>query len=175
MLEEITFGPFYFQVAMTFRSTLLVNSILTNSEAWYGLTKSDIDALEWNDLNLLRKIFEVPFSCPKEMLYLETGCLPISYIIVSKRLIYLHYILHEEESSLISRFFYTQLKRPLKGDWVLEVQKNLEEYRIKSTIEEIKKMSRDKFKKEVDDAVRSTAFEDLIKMKNSHSKVKHIQ
>ena len=68
MLEEITFGPFYFQVAMTFRSTLLVNSILTNSDVWYGLTKSDIDALEWNDLNLLRKIFEVPFSCPKEML-----------------------------------------------------------------------------------------------------------
>ena len=46
MLEEITFGPFYFQVAVTFRSTWLVNSILTNSEAWYALTKSDIDALE---------------------------------------------------------------------------------------------------------------------------------
>ena len=42
-------------------------------------------------------------------------------------------------------------------------------------MEEIKKMSHEKFKKEVDDAVKSKAFEDLINMKNSHSKVKHIQ
>ena len=92
MLEDISFGPLYFQVAMVLRSSLLINSNLTNSEAWYGLTSSDIETLEWNDLYLLRKIFEVPFSCPKEMLYLENGCLPISYIIVSRRLMYLHYM-----------------------------------------------------------------------------------
>ena len=88
---------------------------------------------------------------------------------------YLHYILHEEESSLIFRFFQSQLSNPLKGDWVLEAQKNLKEYKISSTIEDIKEMSKMKFKKQVDEAVRNKAFEDLIKVKNSHSKVKHIQ
>ena len=160
---------------MVLRSTLLINSSLTNSEAWYGLTQSDIDSLEWNDLNLLRRIFEVPVSCPKEMLYLETGCLPVSYMIVIRRLMYLHYILHEDESSLIYKFFQSQLRTPLKGDWVLEVQKNLSEYKISTTFEEIKKMSEEKFKKQVKKAVRSKAFEDLIKVKNSHSKVKHIE
>jgi hypothetical protein len=175
MLEEISFGPFYFQVAMVLRSTLLINSSLTNSEAWYGLTKSYIDSPEWNDLNLLRRIFEVPDFCPKEMLYLETGCLPVSYMIVIRRLMYLQYILHEDESSLIYKFFQSQLRTPLKGDWVLEVQKNLSEYKISTTFEEIKKMSEEKFKKQVKKAVRSKAFEDLIKVKNSHSKVKHIE
>ena len=36
-------------------------------------------------------------------------------------------------------------------------------------------MSKMKFKKQVDEAVRNKAFEDLIKVKNSHSKVEHIQ
>ena len=175
MLEEISFGPFYFEVAMVLRSSLLTNSILTNSEAWYGLTQSDIDSLEWNDLNLLRRIFEVPVSCPKEMLYLETGCLPVSYMIVSRRLMYLHYILHEDESSLIYKVFQSQLGAPHKGDWVLEVQKDLLDYKIPDTFEEIKKMSEYRFKKQVMKAVRSKAFEDLIKVKNSHSKVKHIE
>ena len=159
---------------MKFRSTLLLSSTLSNSEAWYGLTKSDIEALEWNDLNLLRKVFEVPSSCPKEMLYLETGCLPVSYLIVIRRLMFLHYILHEEEFSLIYRFLQSQLISPLKGDWILEIKKNLEEYNVGCTIEEIKKVSESSFKKKVEKAVRMKAFKDLIKVKNSHNKVKEI-
>ena len=88
ILEETCFGPYFFEMAMVLRSSLLLNSMLTNSEAWYGLTKSDIDELEDVDLFLMRKIFQVPFSCPKEIFYLETGCLPISYIIKSRRVMF---------------------------------------------------------------------------------------
>ena len=77
ILENTCYGPFHFQVAAVLRDSLLVNSILTNSEAWYGLTKSDIELLESVDELLLRRILEVPSTCPKEMLYLEMGCLPI--------------------------------------------------------------------------------------------------
>ena len=38
MLEGICFGKFYFEVAMTLRESLLVSSLLTNSESWYNLT-----------------------------------------------------------------------------------------------------------------------------------------
>ena len=67
ILDEICVGPFFFEIAMVLRNSLLVSSLLTNSEAWYGLTKQEIDTLESADLLLLRRIFEVPFSCPKEM------------------------------------------------------------------------------------------------------------
>ena len=42
MLEDIFFGPFYFEVALILRSSLFINSILLNSEVWYRLTKADV-------------------------------------------------------------------------------------------------------------------------------------
>ena len=38
MLDDIFFGPFYFEVALILRSSLFLNSILLNSEVWYRLT-----------------------------------------------------------------------------------------------------------------------------------------
>ena len=153
---------------------MLLSTLLTNSDAWYGLNKQEVDALENIDFQLLKRMFEVPFSCPKEMLYLETGCLPISSILVSRRLLYLHTILNEDKSSLVFKVFNAQLANPDKGDWVLEVLKNLEEYEIKETFQEIEKMSIFKFRSLVAKAVRNTTFKKLVELKNSHSKVKHI-
>ena len=174
ILEETCFGPYFFEMAMVLRSSLLLNSMLTNSEAWYGLTKSDIDELEDVDLFLMRKIFQVPFSCPKEIFYLETGCLPISYIIKSRRVMFLHSILHEESDSMIYNFLQAQMENPVKGDWILDVKKNLEELKLNLKTEEIMVMSKMKFRKLVLEAVRSKAFGDLLELKNSHKKVKHI-
>ena len=116
ILDEICFGPFFFEIAMVLRNSLLISSLLTNSEAWYGLTKQEIDTLESADLLLLRRIFEVPFSCPKEMIYLETGCLPFSYIIIIRRLIFYQSILQEDQNSLIHKFLHSQTECPVKGD-----------------------------------------------------------
>ena len=35
ILEGTCFGPYFFEVAVVLRNSLLVNSTLTNSEAWY--------------------------------------------------------------------------------------------------------------------------------------------
>ena len=43
MLEDICFGKFYFQVAMVFRNSLLISSLLTNAEAWYNITSGEIE------------------------------------------------------------------------------------------------------------------------------------
>ena len=40
ILEGIPFGKLYFEVAMVLRNTLLVSSLLCNSEAWFNLSKS---------------------------------------------------------------------------------------------------------------------------------------
>ena len=174
ILDEICFGPFFFEIAMVLRNSLLVSSLLANSEAWYGLTKQDIDTLESADLFLLRRIFEVPFSCPKEMFYLETGCLPLSYIILIRRLTFYQSILQEDKTSLIYRFLKTQTECPVKGDWIMDVKKNLKELDINEDEEQIRDMSKSRFQNKVKKAVIKKAFEDLLKLKNNHKKVKNI-
>ena len=42
MLEKVTLGHHYFKIAMLLRESLFLNGILTNSEVWYGMKKSEI-------------------------------------------------------------------------------------------------------------------------------------
>ena len=77
ILEEMSFGRYLFEVAVILRYSLFVNGILTNLEASYGLTDSEIEELEKCDEQLLRVILERPCTTPKEMLYLTRGVIPI--------------------------------------------------------------------------------------------------
>ena len=40
---------------------------------------------------------------------------------MSRRLDFLHYILNEDEDSLLRRFFTAQQESPVRGDWVMKV------------------------------------------------------
>ena len=42
MLEKVSLGHAYFQIALLLRESIFLNSILTNADIWYGLEKSDI-------------------------------------------------------------------------------------------------------------------------------------
>ena len=114
MLEDIYFGPFFFEVALILRSSLFINSILFNSELWYRITKADIEELESVDNALLRRILEAPACTPTPMLYLELGCIPLRYIIMSRRMMYLQYLLQQDEDSLLKNVFKAQRENAAK-------------------------------------------------------------
>ena len=173
-LDGTIFGPYYFEVALFLRSSIFLNCILTNSEAWYGLSQNEIEQLEQVDEILLRRIMEVGQSCPKEMLYLETGCTPIRYIIMLRKIMYLHYILNEEENSLIYRVLQAQVRNPVKGDWTLGVTKILEDLEIELELEEIRNLKEETLRKFVKEQINEKCLEYLNKQKAKHSKVLHI-
>ena len=96
LLEGIPFGKYFFEIAIMLRNSLLVSSLLCNSEAWYNVTNAEYDYLETIDNTFLRKILKAPTATPKEMLHLELGCMPFRYTIQRRRLSFLHYLLNED-------------------------------------------------------------------------------
>ena len=86
------------------KESLLVSSLLFNSEAWYNLNLKELELLESVDLMYLRKVLNAPHGTPKEMLYLELGCLPFREKIRMRGLNFLHYIFNEDDNSLIHKF-----------------------------------------------------------------------
>ena len=68
-----------------------------------------------------------------------------------------------------------ELLNPTKYDWCLTVKSNLETLQIKHNESEIKTMSEYSFNKLVKTSIKNETFQYLIKLKNSHSKVLHIQ
>ena len=86
MLDDLCLGDFYFQGANILRSSLFLSSLISNCEAWVNLSAKNISDLESLDEKLLRDILSAHAKTPKELLYLETGSLPVSYVIKSRRL-----------------------------------------------------------------------------------------
>ena len=174
MFEGIPFGKYYFEVACILRNTLLVSSLLCNSEAWYNLTNSEVKLLEAVDLMLLRKILNAPKSTPKEILYLELGCIPLKFIIQKRRLSFLHYILQEDPNSLVYRFFEFQSKNNNQKDWTKTVTEDLIKLDLKLNYEEITNMKKSKFKNLVKNQVEVKALIFLNQLKSEHSKVRKL-
>ena len=120
-------GIIHFEIAEILRNALLISSILSNSEVWYGVTQLDTEQLEQVDEMLLRNIFFCSRNVPKDLLYLEMGLVPISYIIKERRLMFLHHVLQQKEDSLVFRFCIAQLNSPTYKDWVSTVLEDLED------------------------------------------------
>ena len=134
-----------------------------------------MNLLETVDLMLLRGILEAPKSTPKEMLFLELGCLPFSEIVRQRRLAFLHYILHERPESMVFKFFQTQYRNRTSKDWVTTILKDLEEINLGMTIEEIQTMKKSKYMKLLKKCIQDKALMELQKRKENHSKVAHLQ
>ena len=175
ILEGIPFGKMFFEVAKILRNSLLISSLICNSEAWFRISKPELELLKSVDLMLLRKILEAPKSTPKEMIYLELGIVHIREIIRQRRLNFLHYILNQENDSIMFRVFEKQSKNKSKHDWVTTICNDLEEIGLSVTFEEIQKMSRRKWKSMVKVVTEKKALIDLNETKNGHSKVKQIK
>ena len=174
ILHDISFGPSYFEIANLLRHSLFLSSVLLNSEVWYGLSHTDIEQLEQVDQALLRMILEAPSSTPKVSLYLEMGCVPIRFIIKNRRIMFLHYILHQNESSLLFKFFNAQLDNPVKGDWSEQVLLDLKEINLQLTLEEIKNLSKETFRVKLKKAIDGAALKWLIEEKEKKSKIKSL-
>ena len=85
-LEQLTLGPYYFQTAVIFRNSLLLSTMLTNVESWFGLTVKEVETLEKVDEQLLRRIMSAHSKTAIPALYLELGCVPIRFIIMKRRI-----------------------------------------------------------------------------------------
>ena len=129
---------------MLLRNSLLISSVLCNSEAWHNLTELDLRTLEKADENLLAKILETPITTPKEMLYLELGVTPARFIIKSRILNFLKHILDEPSDSLIVQVLNAQLKYPTRNDWGQTVIEDLKD--VKLDMSAVKHMSKKQFK-----------------------------
>ena len=174
LLKEISFGEHYFEMAAMFRQSMLINSILCNSEVLYGLTKTHIETLESVDTYYWRKVFGSIVSTPLESYFIETNSIPIRHIVMARRLMYYWNLLQKDETELVKKVFLTQRSLATKNDWVTQLESDLKECEITLSEEEIKSMKKDTFKTLVKKQIKNAAKEYLINLRNKHSKTENL-
>ena len=151
-------------------NSILRGSILYAAECYYDLSENQLRRIERIEENLMRKIFKTNKSCPIVQMYLEFGQYPARFEIKKMRCLFLKQILEQDQNSQIYRFFQLQLKNPIKGDWVSTCLSDLSDLQISETLEEIRDMSKTKFKKILKSKILVNAFHYLQSKRGSKGK-----
>ena len=112
ILSEFPFGNKKIQVGLMLREAMFLNGVLHSSEAWHGISTTQIAQIEIVDHQLLRTILSAHAKTPTEFPYLETGALPVKSVMSSRRLNYLKHIHMQAEHELIKRIFQAQRDEP---------------------------------------------------------------
>ena len=76
---------------------------------------------------------------------------------------------------MIKRVYMAQKQKPTKGDWISLIKNDFELIEEQFNEDAITAMSKNKFKKYVKEKIEKAAFKYLLKLKNSHNKIKNIQ
>ena len=130
--------------------------------------------IEKLDEDLLRGLLKAHSKIPLEALYLWTGCIPVCFIIKSRRLSYLHTILQKDSEELVKEVFEAQKNDPTAGDFFNLVMDDCNLVDMNMTENEISTMKKDKYKEIVKSKIRQFAFQYLKETQQKHSKVKTI-
>ena len=117
-LNSLNLKQNYFECSIIMMNVMIRSSILYASDMYYQLKETELRQLERIEESYLRQVLKTTKGCPINQLYLCLGQYPARFEIQKMRLLYLKYILHEEETSLLYKFFNLQLDMPTKGDWV---------------------------------------------------------
>ena len=139
-------GKYTFEGGMIYLNSLLRSSILFAAEAMYNTKENELRQIERIEEELLRKIFKTGQGCPIYQLYFESGHIPARFAIKRMKIVFLRYILTQEENSLMYQFLLAQKTHPRRNDWYSGVRTDLNEFEIFMTDEEIRKMPVNTFK-----------------------------
>ena len=135
-----------------------------------ALNNTHIEKLEQVDRIFFRRLFQVPNCTAIEAFYLETASIPIRFILMGRRLLYLWDILNKNKSELVQRFYKSQKAFSVRNDWVIQVQEDLNICGLNFSDEEISKLKRITFKKLVMEKIQALAAQYLIALKTKHTK-----
>ena len=175
ILESVFFGKYYFEVALVLRSSLLLSSMLLNSEAWVNLTDNNIRALEQTDEILLSKILDCEANTSNVVKYLELGVCPIRFEIMKRKLLFLHYLQQQDKSSMIFQVFQATLENPTKNDFVENCKQYMNTLCLNLPFDKFGELSKWRVKKLIKEKTSKAAFNYLMKIKEKQSKIVNLK
>ena len=106
---------------------------------------------------------------------METAAIPISFIVASRRMIYLQNILQRDQNELLKRVYKAQCENPTIGDFIELVRKDFELVGEPFDESKIESMTPKSYKDYVKAKIKEAAFKHLTEVQASHEKVRDIK
>ena len=160
-LQSLNLKQYYFECAIILMNVMLRGTILYACDMYY-FKENELRQIERIEEGFLRKILKTTKGCPITQMYFEVGQHPARFEIQKTRLLYLKYILEQNEESNLQQMLSLQLVNPTKGDWASKCIEDLKELNINLTFAEIKSITKIKFTN-LKEVMKKNAFKYLNK------------
>ena len=161
LCSDITMGIYAVETLLMLHKSLFIQVVLYNSQAWSNLTKADIKSLQTVQLKYLKRVFFAPSSTSNPLTFLETGILPIQYLIHARQLTFLHHILSLQDNDPVKRAYQQQLQYQMAPNWANEVASIRIVYELHENDSEVVSLSKDAWKTILKKKIRAKALLDL--------------
>ena len=172
MSVELSLGYQLFSTAKLLHQSIFLNGTLLNMETWPHLTEKRVIEFERIEQGLLRKILSAHSKTPIESLYLELGVPPFRFHLSARRIMFYHAILHRDCEEITWKVMMQQKKTMYKGDVYQLILQDMEVLDIGEN--ELRTMNKLKLKETLKKRVPEVAFQYLINIAETHSKVHHM-
>ena len=103
IINDIPIGNYRVEIGLKLRQAMLINGVIFNSEGWHDVRDEHIKALEKVDESLLRSLLQSHAKTPLEFLFLETGSVPIRYLISPRRMLYYKTLIDRDDEEITKR------------------------------------------------------------------------
>ena len=154
-------GTSTFECGFIYLRSILRGSILYGTEVMFNLREQEKRTIERIEEEQMRQFFQNEKGCPIHIMYLDGGLVPARYIIMGNMVNFLHYILQQDNESLLLNMLKAQIDHPTKNDWNSEIKSILAQISLDLTYEELKVVKKTTFKKMVRNKIENLAFCDL--------------
>ena len=161
LCAEITMGIYTIPTLLLLYRSVFLSVVLYNSQAWSKLSVKNINELQVVQLNYLKRTLQTTRSTSNAVIHLETGTLPLEYEINIRQLTFLHHILNLTEDDPVMKTYHQQTKFAHEQNWANDIKALKMKYGIQENDDDIKTMSKDRWKKAVKQKVRSHANAEL--------------
>ena len=164
-------------VRLLLLETVVKSTLLFNTETWVNVTKEEMKNIDRGHYLVLRKIFEQKQNTPYYGILMEIGCWPYSYVVLYKRLMYFHHLIHSEERRIARQVIINQMDGKGKGKswydqgvkgWLLKLEMPTDQ-------SEVLEVSKSRWKKELKKKIESLVVEELEQHRMSMTKLRFIR
>ena len=170
LCSELTLGVYMVQSLLLTHNMMFLPTLLYGAQTWTNFTAEDSKQIKTIQLKFLKRILRVPASACNAVVFLELGVLPALWEIHIMKLTFLHHILTLEDDDPVKLMYQEQLKIPHEKNWANEVAELRSIYLILDSDEEIAAVSKEEWKAEVHNIVKTQAVVSLNEEKNALTK-----
>ena len=169
MCTEISLGYQLYSIVKMIHQAIFLNGTLVKCETWPHFTEQRMVVFERAEQSLFRKVFNAHSKTAIESLYLELGIMPFRFHLMKRRILYFCDIMKRGDNELTKMVVLTQKENPIKGDFYIQVKNDMLTLGIQES--NIISISKGTVKDILDAKLSNLAFQHLIKLAHTHSKV----